>query len=941
MSRIYIIKNSLEGHVKETVETDNILHTFLQEKAKHPQAKIYKGNPCPENDITPTIADMSSIARLLEISDECTIVCFPGELSSVVTLIATKLIGKGISALVKVPKAPTNNSSMTGSSNNNLSNPENRQRIKQRVPYILGAPKAIPDLFAPPYRYFKDGVEVEELLLCVCENPVKLSQFKTGDTPIQEIPGTSLSAYGLNQSLVGTETIFKWGDSFTEAPIIARQNESINGQTVLPPNSTRVEAGDIYFQYPNMIKANNQGTADRFNSFNINESLLISGANFGIGDLSITGQVGVDPVNETFAIETTQNVLDYQNYRKINVTSLLVVDPVHGQLDLAGLYDIDSVSYAANVYTIHLKNPVNTNTNFSNVTEVLTSNISANLTANTANIFLDGEYVVTGVDTTNKQLTLATPSGVNSDWNKLKDLQDQKTSTGNIKLRGSQDNWIGWFTIDSPKATGLLLNFQALNGIYQGSDAKFVDIYVEYQHVVSGTPTGGVFNKTIRLNGKANNRDSVGGSMWINLPFTGAVRFRARRTNDNGDAVDLSDEVKFYTAYAYRYLSKLVYDNRVLIRQRTQATRAATAVDTRQTNCIAESLVYSYRGGVQSAERIPSRNIADLCIDLALHKRIGRRSLNEINIEEIYRVFDDVVDYFGSEKMAEFNYTLDNANQSFEEICRMFAGVSGCNERRLNRELYFDFEKAERQPILLFNHRNKKALSEVRTYNFKIENNYDGVEITYVDSEAGWIEKTLKIPNDQITNPKKIDGYGIAYKEQAHIIGWRAWNKLKYQRINCKFDCFAEGELTERGDPIIVVDDTRLPLGLFGEGSVTSGEILAWNGLNIEVSQPCNLSAGHDFMIHLQMKSGFTDQIPISQGASEYELILARPPLEALVNEGEVKTVYSITVDDRQDDELFLVSSKNRNGVFENSLTATNLDERYYQNDKDIINNLI
>ncbi|MFX9003762.1 phage tail protein, partial [Acinetobacter baumannii] len=231
-------------------------------------------------------------------------------------------------------------------------NPENRQRIKQRVPYILGAPKAIPDLFAPPYRYFKDGVEVEELLLCVCENPVKLSQFKTGDTPIQEIPGTSLSAYGLNQSLVGTETIFKWGDSFTEAPIIARQNESINGQTALPPNNTRVEAGDIYFQYPNMIKANNQGTADRFNSFNINESLIISGANFGIADLSITGQVDVDPANKTFGIKTNQNVLDYQNYRKINVTSLLVNDPVNGQLDLAGLYDIDSVTYASNVYTI-------------------------------------------------------------------------------------------------------------------------------------------------------------------------------------------------------------------------------------------------------------------------------------------------------------------------------------------------------------------------------------------------------------------------------------------------------------------------------------------------------------------------------------------------------------------------------------------------------------
>ncbi|WOQ34260.1 host specificity factor TipJ family phage tail protein [Acinetobacter baumannii] len=941
MSRIYIIKNALDQQETSIIEAENILYTFLQEKAKHPQARIYKGNPCPENDITPTRSDRASLARLMEMNDECSIVLYPGELSSAVTWIATKILGQAVSALVKVPKVPSNTGSMTGSSNNNLSNPENRQRIKQRVPFILGAPKAIPDLFAPPYRHFKDGVEVEELLMCVCENPVRLTQFKSGDTPIQEITGTSLSAYGLNQSLIGNETIYKWGDAFNEVPIIARQNESINGQTCLPPNSTRLEAGDIYFQFPNMIKANDQGTADRFNSFNVNESIIISGANFGISDLLITGQVKVNPTNETFSIESTQNVLDYQNYRKINVTSLLVVDPVNGQLDLAGLYDIDSVTYVSNIYTVHLKNPLATNTNFSNITEQLTSNISANLTANTANIFLDGEYVVTGVDTVNKQLSLATPSSVNSDWNKLESLQDMKTVTGNIKLRGGQDNWIGWFTIDSPKATGLLLNFQALNGIYQGSDPKYVDIYVEYQRVLSGNPSGAVFNKTIRLNGKANNRDSVGGSMWINLPFTGAVRFRARRVNDNGDAVDLSDEVKFYTAYAFRYMTKLVYDNRVLIRQRTQATRAATAVDSRMTNCIAESLVYSYRGGMRSAERMPSRNIADLIIELALHKRIGRRSLNEINTGEIYRVFDEVIEYFGSEKMAEFNYTLDNTNQSFEEICRMMAGVSGTNERRLNRALYFDFEKAEKQPILLFNHRNKKAQTEVRTYNFKIENNYDGVEITYVDSEAGWVEKTLKIPDDQITNPKKIEGNGIAYKAQAHVIGWRAWNKLKYQRVNCKFDCFAEGELTGRGDSIIIVDDTRLALVGFGDGSVTSGEILAWNGLNIEVSQPCTLKVGHDYVIHLQLKSGFTDQLPIRQGASEYEFTLSRPPVEALVTSGEVKTVYSITEDNRQDEELFIVSTKSRNGVFESSLNATNLDDRYYQNDKDIIKNLI
>ncbi len=51
-------------------------------------------------------------------------------------------------------------------------------------------------------------------------------------------------------------------------------------------------------------------------------TLYLSGANFGINDLVITGQVNVDNTNNTFAIASTQTVVDYQNYRKINVTSL-------------------------------------------------------------------------------------------------------------------------------------------------------------------------------------------------------------------------------------------------------------------------------------------------------------------------------------------------------------------------------------------------------------------------------------------------------------------------------------------------------------------------------------------------------------------------------------------------------------------------------------------
>ena len=930
MSQICVINNSLDSTDHYFIDAENVLYEFLNIRKTHPQARIYLGNPCPENDITPTSDNKESIERLANLKEDCYIVLHAGDIITAVTAIASILIGALVTYLIPTPNINIGNQSQaTGSSNNSLGNIENKSRIKERIPYIIGRVKAIPDLYAPPYRHFKEGVEVEELLLCISENPVQVSNFKSGDTPVEEITGMSVSAYGQNQSLTGVNTIYKIGDDFTEAPVIAKQNASINGQTLLPPNSTRIERNDIYFVYPNQIKTLN--STNDFEEFTVSENVIIDGANYGIADIAFSGSINLDYTAYTLSLTSASALVDYQDYRKINITALLVTDPTNGLQDLAGLYDVTSVTYVGGVYTVTLTDPASTNANWSNLTANATENISANLTANTNNIFLDGEYTITGIDTANKLMTLATPSTVNSDWNKLQDLTGQQTPSGNIiKLRGSQQNYIGWFTIDSQNATGLLLNFKALNGIYQGSKAKTVSIYVEYQQVVGGTPTGTVYNNTITLTGKANNRDSVGGSMWINLPFSGAVRFRARRTNDNGDAADLVDETKFYSAYAYHYLSKLTYDNRVLVRSRTVATQNATSQQSRQLNCIAESLVYSYVGGVKSASRIASRNIADLTIDLALHPKIGRRTESEIDFDRIYQVVSDIDTYFGSSKLTEFNYTLDSTNTSFEELMRMMSYATCSNERRVNRKIYYELEGVDNEPTILFNHRNKEPKSESRGYSFVTKN--DGVELTYVDSENGWVEKILRIPNDQIKNPKKTDGLGIVYTEQAHIVAWREWNKIKFGRILSTFKAYCESDLVFRGNCVLNADDTR------PEDSM-NGEIVAWSGTTIVCSQPFSVTTG--YVIHLQLKSGNIDAIPITQGADLFSYNLSRPPIEALVTTGEVKTAYTITTVSNSTNQRFLVSEKRPLDIFENELTITNFDERFYRNDKDIINAII
>ena len=64
------------------------------------------------------------------------------------------------------------------SSNNKLGNRENTQRIGGRIPDIFGTVLAIPDLIAPPLRYFQNNVEIEECLMCLGRGYYEISDVK-------------------------------------------------------------------------------------------------------------------------------------------------------------------------------------------------------------------------------------------------------------------------------------------------------------------------------------------------------------------------------------------------------------------------------------------------------------------------------------------------------------------------------------------------------------------------------------------------------------------------------------------------------------------------------------------------------------------------------------------------------------------------------------------
>ena len=67
---------------------------------------------------------------------------------------------------------------------------------------------------------------------------------------------------------------------------------------------------------------------------------------------------------------------------------------------------------------------------------------------------------------------------------------------------------------------------------------------------------------------------------------------------------------------------------------------------------------YRLKNGAMTTELFPTSSFADALVSMALDDKIGRRTIDEIDLENIYRTYNDVVDYFGTPLAAEFCTTL-------------------------------------------------------------------------------------------------------------------------------------------------------------------------------------------------------------------------------------------------------------------------------------------
>lgn len=558
---------------------------------------------------------------------------------------------------------------------------------------------------------------------------------------------------------------------------------------------------------------------------------------------------------------------------------------------------------------------------------------NASFTYNGQTYDLNGTYSVLSV--ADDRMTLSNPAAVNPNWLKLKQLSNQQSAAASPKLVSIGEKWIGPFILDNIERSRVLCNFVATNGLYtvsSGGNQAAVNVTIEVEVTPvneSGAAIGNPMLKQIILKGSAKSRQTVGATLDM-VTFQGRCSVRARRLTPTPGVTTVVDDVKWQALYGAYPLQSTTYEHETVFRARTYATTGALSVKSRKINFDLQRMLPTYKNGSMTTELFPTSSFADALVSMALDDKIGRRTIDEIDIENIYRTYNDIVDYFGTPLAAEFCTTIDDTNLSFEELVTNLCDAVFCTAYRQNNKLKIYFERPTDNSVLLFNFRNIIPDSYKHDLTFGVIDDYDGLIYEYTDPTDD-SRINIYLPDKGAKNPKEVKSVGVRNKWQAHFNAYRLWNKLRFQRKSITFDAAPESELLVLRDRIAVAD--------YRNGIHQSGEVVQQEGLILTLSHDVDFIASKSYVIYLQMGDGSVDLIPVTSGSAKNKVVLGRLPSGALKLSSDdfVNTIYTVVNDDTKDSLPYLVAKKDPVDKFSNTITAVNYDVRYYLNDKDFI----
>lgn len=134
---------------------------------------------------------------------------------------AAVVVAVAVVLLMPIPSLGGNKQSKK-SPNNALSGQTNVARLLDRVPDIFGQEHSYPDLIAPTVTQFINHIKYQTEYLCVGRGFYLLEQFKTGETLISDVAGSTVTAFEPGQT--------------PDEVLRTRQSNEVAGQEMIGPN---------------------------------------------------------------------------------------------------------------------------------------------------------------------------------------------------------------------------------------------------------------------------------------------------------------------------------------------------------------------------------------------------------------------------------------------------------------------------------------------------------------------------------------------------------------------------------------------------------------------------------------------------------------------------------------------------------------------------------
>lgn len=981
MNTVHFVPNFFEPQNRRTEVVDDVTKCLQQQWDRLPaNTSIYHGQIGADHDVTPY--DVDSVHRFQKLSGTFYVVTVPGTPLDILLYAAIFTVAYTLVTLANIPTLNSRNLAQE-SPNNELSSRENSIRLGGRIPDMFGENISTPDLIGVPYFVYENHKKVEFAEMCFGRGAYDFAlvqssvyEVRDGDTLISEIDGAVVNIYGPFQSgntvgpfAPGTEPIMINGP--VDEPIrTVKRISAVNGQTLEPPN-----ADELTYDYeigPAMgfkLLADPGSAIDFTTDITVGDYVSFTCKKLPVGAYQSAYfyagtahyledgifQVDVDPV---MAGESGE----YSIFDTVSEGSIL---------DIVFTIEIASVdTYISGRFSVVSVTPDGTGgalielfkpwliapalTGYTGTSELFVTSVQQRY----GTLDFSGRFLVDSVSTSELVFNEAQVLAENGNWYYHHSLADDWTEladTGGLWYGllsnfvfdplGGEGTWIGPFTINLPDMGGVIANFVAVQGLYKdtGSSQTAIDIDVELELTpvnVSGEAIGPSELLTATVLGSDESRAERAQSIISDgLDEASYYSVRARRVTPRqtiGGGGVVVDEIKWADLYGTKLFLGSDFGNVTTVRAVTTATTGALAVKSRKlTARMTRKVKQIQTDNTLTTALVASKRFSDIAAHICMDPYIGNRPESEVDLAHFKATYDAVVAYFGSTLAGEFSYTFDKIGMSFEDTMSVVSTACHSIAYREGVLIKQFFERSQDDSIILFNHRNKLPRSEIRTYDFGIDGDYDGIDFEYTQRDDG-TRILYQIPTDlSAVKPKKIVSAGVQSTLQAYFLAWREWHKMLYRRVASEFTATQEAEILIPNQKVLIADNTR--------ANVQDGEIRAKASLIVETSQPVQFDIGEDYTIFLQHTDGTVQSMPAYVGADEYHVVLDAEPSVALSIDPDnyALTTYLIVRDDDVAIREFLMVEREVAEGLKSKVTAINYDARYYSKDLDYVNDVI